>query len=157
MVTNRSFFIVFVLMVLSLSPLLLKSYNTYHEDNFSCHATVRVQREKSLLNLTLFYTFKSGEGQAEVTGALFSVGKSAVKLSRKFTFSYQRQGDTFALFSNETFANTPLVEMLQPLVPDFYLLRGRGYQTEIYRLTTGNYLFVADNIPVFYCLTNKNN
>ncbi|AKJ41380.1 Uncharacterised protein [Pragia fontium] len=152
MITKRQALTLILVIMLVLSPLLPKAYYWYQNDHFSCESNLQVLYKNNLLNVVLHYSFEGGDGELEVTGNLSESGKVAANINRKINFSYQHENNVFTFSSKESFDNNPrLVELLRPLVLDFFLRKDTGYKIKIHRLKTGDYIFESNNIPNYYC------
>lgn len=137
--------------MIALVPFLVWLNERYNEGYFSCTSSVTLIRDDNTLNVDLHYSFSDGSGVVETSGAISSPDGSKVEIARKFNFSYERDGHDYIFISEKGYKKPLDTPLFNPVIPDFYLLSNRGLSVKIYKQKPGGYVFVTNNIPLFYC------
>lgn len=149
---NKRTYALFLLSCLiMLVPLWAWLQEEYATKQFSCVTHLVIYQKNKSISIDESYTFLGGHGMIE-TSRIFTAddGKKTV-ISRKLEFSYTRQGNEYTLLSHDAIEDRQAWKLVRSLVPDFFVLRNRGVTVTIKKQSHYGYLFLMDDVPIYYC------
>lgn len=155
MLTKRKFFFIISVLGLTFSPFLFKVYSSFKRDYFSCESHFTINKNNNTIRAIVYHRFTGNKGDLEYSFTLSHEGVKIGEIHRSITFSFQREDNTYILVSNETLKNTNIINLFNPYIPDFYLIRDRGVKVDVRRLKNGDFVFFTNNIPLGICKKTK--
>lgn len=132
-------------------PLLILVYLSYQSRHFSCEGEITLIRDDASYDVIMHYTFDGRKGSYHSVGLLQKNGMPITQTNRSIAFNYLYVNKDMLLVSGENNDIPNDVNLLLPLIPDFYRYSGRGISLKVVRENASSYLFMHNNAPLFYC------
>jgi hypothetical protein len=129
--------------------------NRLSKPDINCQARTVIHNSDSSINLKTVLHTSSNHNFFELLITYTNSREESQKIHRVVTFSYDRDGDIYKMFSDATNDNalSPSVRNeLNDFLPDFYLMPQRGLRLKIDKTKNGNYIILNDRLPVFLCI-----
>ncbi|RKQ40806.1 hypothetical protein D8M09_03260 [Enterobacter sp. R1(2018)] len=130
--------------------LILKYYEDYKMDHFSCETQFDTQMDKKRLTGVMAFSMNGGKGRIAGSFTLLDDGNSFARVNRVMNFNYTRSGNSYTMISEDTF-DSKHIAFLRAVLPDFYLFERSGLQLDIYSQGNGAYVFARSNLTILYC------
>lgn len=137
--------------LIALVPFFVWLYESYSAKQFSCVTHLIIHKDNKSVSIDENYTFRGKDGVIETSGIFTDSDGTKTAISRKFDFSYTRQGNEYTLLSNESIEDRQQWMLLGSLIPDFFVLRNRGVTVTIKQQKHDGYVFLMDDVPIYYC------
>lgn len=144
--------ILIVGLFIAFSPLLVLWYNHYQNDHFACESEAVVNGKGYTFSSIVHFSFRGGTGTFDALGKYQAPGKPLQQITQKLDFEYWHEGHHLVLISKENDRDQTNIELLSPVIPDFFLLRARGISLKFLPQNSTGYLVFEDNMPVLYCI-----
>lgn len=151
MSNKRPLILLLFFTIITLIPLFAWLSERYDNNHFSCITHFTYHKDKIAMQVDTHYIFHGGAGVVEASGVLISADGTQTDISRKFAFNYIKQGNEYTLLSDNAMDSKSGFFSLRSIVPDFYMLSYRGVTLTIKKQAPNGYLFMSDNVPIYYC------
>jgi hypothetical protein len=151
---QRALTLFFLACAIAFIPLFAWIYEKHSSEQFSCVSQASVYQDKKSVIVSENYIFRGTDGVVETAGTFTDTDGSKIPISRKFEFSYTQKGDEYTLLSRGDLEKPTERLLLRSIVPDFFMLSHRGVTVTIKKQMQNGYVFLMDNIPMFYCEKN---
>lgn len=143
--------LVILLPLVLISPFTIYHYLDYQDNHFSCQSQAYFYKGGSTYHVFAKYTFDDGKGVVKSVGEYVSPDKSTLKTSQIVPFTYSYKNGVLMLISESSKLAESETDLLEPLMPDFYLHKDRGYRVKMYHQGKNSLVFEQGEVPVFVC------
>lgn len=124
-----------------------------HINNFTCQGQVNSFKGSVSYRARDQYTFSNGNGEIQTVG--FYINKDQKKeITYNIKFTYDIIGDDFYMFSTYSSLNSADANLLNDVVPDFYLYKDRGFRMIVSLYDKNTYVFSTLGVPFLVCTNN---
>ncbi|WP_196067754.1 hypothetical protein [Serratia sp. Res13-Sevr-LER1-36-b] len=136
-----------------LSPFFAKINLFYNKNNFSCEDKVNIQQGDVNYFSKIIFHFKGGAGEFHMIGSYYGLDNNLRKVEWNAPFTYTQDAtDRTLLFSSESIKDNELAMLLKPVIPNFYLFKGRELNVILFPQGNEGYVFITDGIPLLLCV-----
>lgn len=151
---NKLLWLLFVLLLISASVAMVKSYLYWKSTHFSCSGELTLHRKESITNITIQYVFNGDSGMVMLRGEITPTHGPVERVSQNVFFDTQRKGDDHFLVSKSVVDSTgdPTdVALLKRTLPLFYLQSDVKFYLNIKQVSRSSWLFSTSRTPSLLC------
>lgn len=122
-------------------------------NNFTCQGQVNSFKGDVSYRARDQYTFSNGNGEIQTIGVYIDKNQKK-EISYDIKFKYDRIGDEFNMLSTYSSLNSADANLLNDVVPDFYLYKDRGFRMIVSLYERKIYVFSTLGVPFILCINN---
>lgn len=122
--------------------------------NFTCRASLQIVREDAIFHGILDLKTGDGKGVANITGIITDEKNIENTVQRTILFKHSDFGPSPIWVSHQILISnreTAPGELVQKVLPDFYLKPTSISNMDMYSLSKGTRLITKEDIPYLYC------
>ncbi|WP_333495279.1 hypothetical protein [Kluyvera sp. CHPC 1.251] len=123
-------------------------------DNFVCRASIQIVREDVVFRGILDLKTGNGKGVANINGIITDEKHVENTVQRTILFKHSDFGPSRIWVSHQILISnreTAPAELVQKVLPDFYLKPTSISNVDMYSLSKGTRLITKEDIPYLYC------